>query len=215
MQTEVGDLLNYAVASGSTITTTQVKRDLNTAKDIVFNRLVSLGQDYNARLTKADLVADQSLYGLPSDCRKILRVEVGYETSSDRFKARRMDGNEENDPVYTTYVETSPRYVVRGSNIELKPTPSSNVTDGLQLLYVEDLADMTDNTDTSGLPFEYDYLLTLYAAGKGKYKLGLAEEGNNYMAQFRLGLDDMEQQVIERNLDDSPSIIIRDEYGGL
>jgi hypothetical protein len=35
------------------------------------------------------------------------------------------------------------------------------------------------------------------------------------MALFRSGLDDMEQEVIQRNIDDNDMIIIRDEYGGL
>lgn len=214
-QTEVGDLLNISIGASTVPDLTQVKRDLNTARDIVFNRLLSLGQDYNVRLTKADLVADQELYGLPSDLRKIVRVEVGYDNSTDRYKADRIDTNAENDPVDTSYLESDPKYMVRGDNIELNPAPDSAVTDGLWLWYVEDLTDMSADADTTSLPLDFDYLLPLYAAAKGSYTLGLHQEGNNFMAQFRLGLDDMEQEVIQRNIDDNDMIIIRDEYGGL
>ena len=215
MQVETGDLLNITVSSSTVPDLTQVKRDLNTARDLAFNRLLSLGQDYNVRLTKADLVANQELYGLPSDLRKIVRVEVGYTNSTDRYKVDRMDSNAEGDPVNTTYSQADPKYMIRGDNIELNPAPTSAVTDGLWLWYVEDLTDMSADADTSSLPLDYDHLLPLYAAAKGSYTLGLHQEGNNYMALFRSGLDDMEQEVIQRNIDDNDMIIIRDEYGGL
>ena len=77
LQTEVGDLLNMTIDANSTVNTTQVKRDLNTARDLVLNRLLVLGQNYNVRIAKADLVANQSLYGLPTDFRKFVRVEIG------------------------------------------------------------------------------------------------------------------------------------------
>jgi hypothetical protein len=215
MQTEVGDLLNMTISSSTTVDTTQVKRDLNTARDTVLNRLLSLGQNYNTRLAKTDLVTDQELYGVPTDCRKIVRVEVGYDSSTDRRKASRTDNNAPGDPIYDTSLTSRPRYFLRGENIELRPTPINDVSEGLWLWYIENPADMSGDTDTSGIPFEYDQLLTLYAAAKGSYTLGLHNEGNNYMAQFRLGLDDMEQEIIERNIDDGDRIIIRDEYGGL
>ena len=189
MQTEVGDLLNTTISANTVPDLTQVKRDLNTAKDIAFNRLLSLGQDYNVRLAKADIVADQELYGLPTDLRKIVRLELGYDNSTDRYKADRIDSNAPNDPVDTVYLESDPKYMVRGDNLEINPTPDSAVTDGLWLWYIEDLADMSADTDVSGLPIDYDYLLTLYAAAKGSYTLGLHQEGNNFLSQFRLGLD--------------------------
>lgn len=215
MQTEVGDLLNMTVSANTAPDLTQVKRDLNTARDLAFNRLLSLGQDYNVRLAKADLDTNQELYGLPSDIRKIVRIEVGYTSSTSRYKADRMDTNAENDPVNTTYLESNPKYMVRGDNIELNPAPSSFVTDGLWLWYIEDPTDMSADADTSSLPIDYDHLLPLYAAAKGSYTVGKHKEGNNYMALFRAGLDDMEQEVIQRNIDDGDMIIIRDEYGGL
>ena len=98
---------------------------------------------------------------------------------------------------------------------ELRPTPTTSLTDGLYMIYVENPADMTDGDDTSGLPLDYDNLLTLYASAKGKYTLGLPQEGNNMMAQFNLGLDEMENNIIERNIDSGGTIAMVDNYGGL
>jgi len=214
-QTETGDLLNMTINATSPVTLTQVKRDLNTAKDRVFNRLLSLGQDYSVRLTKADLVASQELYGLPDDFRKLVRIEVGYDNATDRFKADRMDINFETDPVYTSYSTADPKYSMLGEMIRLYPKPTKAVTASLWMYYIENPADMTADADLSTLPFEFDYLLPLYASAKGKYKLGLSGEGNSFMLQFEQGLQELEDNIIERNIDDSNMIVLRDGYGGL
>ena len=83
------------------------------------------------------------------------------------------------------------------------------------MIYVENPADMSGDDDTSGLPLDYDSLLTLYASAKGKYTLGLPQEGNNMMGQFTMGLDEMENNIVERNIDSGGRIAIVDNYGGL
>jgi len=215
MQTEVGDLLNMTVSATSTVTTTQVQRDLNTARDLVLNRLLVLGQSYNVRIAKADLVADQALYSLPTDFRKFVRLEVGYESAADRVKVDQIDLSEIGDPNIDVFTTANPKYTIIGNMFELRPTPTTNVTNGLYMYYIENVADMSGNDDTSSLPLDYDSLLPLYAAAKGSYTLGLHNEGNNFMAQFNLGLQEMENNIIERNVDSNGTIAMVDDYGGL
>lgn len=215
MQTEVGDLLNMTISANSTVTTTQVQRDLNTARDLVLNRLLVLGQNYFLRIAKASTVANQALYSLPLDFRKFARLEVGYENATDRVKVDQIDLTEIGDPGVDTFSTANPKYTIVGNMFELRPTPTTAVTNGLYMIYVENPADMTDNDDTSGLPLDYDNLLTLYASAKGKYTLGLPQEGNNTMAQFNMGLDEMENNIVERNIDSGGVISIVDNYGGL
>lgn len=215
MQTEVGDLLNMTIDANSTVTLTQVKRDLNTARDLVLNRLLTLGQNFYLRIAKASTVADQALYSLPTDFRKFARLEIGYENATDRVKADQIDLNEIGDPSVEVYSQADPKYTIIGNMLELRPTPTSAVTNGLYMVYVENPADMSEDTDTSGLPLDYDHLLTLYASAKGKYTLGLAQEGNNMMGQFTMGLDEMENNIVERNIDSGGTIVMVDNYGGL
>ena len=214
MQTEVGDLLNMTIDANSTVTTTQVQRDLNTARDLVLNRLLVLGQNYFLRIAKADTVANQSLYSLPTDFRKFARLEVGYNNATDRVKANQIDLSEIGDYSSNAYSATNPNYTIVGNMFELRPTPTTAVTNGLYMIYVENPADMSGD-DTSGLPLDYDSLLTLYASAKGKYTLGLPQEGNNMMGQFTMGLDEMENNIVERNIDSGGTIAMVDNYGGL
>lgn len=215
MQTEVGDLLNMTIDANSTVTTTQVKRDLNTARDLVLNRLLVLGQNYFLRIAKADTVANQSLYSLPTDFRKFARLEVGYGNATDRVKADQIDLTEIGDYSSDTFSEVNPKYTIVGNMFELRPTPLTAITNGLYMIYVENPADMSGDSDVSGLPLDYDNLLTLYASAKGKYTLGLPQEGNNMMGQFTMGLDEMENNIVERNIDSGGTISIVDSYGGL
>ena len=215
MQTEVGDLLNMTISANSTVTTTQAKRDLNTARDLVLNRLLVLGQNYFLRIAKADLVANQALYSLPTDFRKFARLEVGYESATDRVKVDQIDLSEIGDPTVDVYSTADPKYTIVGNMFELRPTPTESLTDGLYMIYIENPTDMSGDSDTSGLPLDYDNLLTLYATAKGKYTLGLPREGNNMMAQFNKGLDEMENNIIERNIDSGGTIAMVDNYGGL
>lgn len=215
MQTEVGDLLNMTIDANSTVTSTQVQRDLNTARDLVLNRLLVLGQNYYLRIAKANTVANQALYSLPTDFRKFARLEIGYENATDRVKVDQIDLNELGDPSVEVYSQADPKYTIIGNMFEIRPTPTTAITNGLYMIYVENPADMSGNTDTSGLPLDYDNLLTLYASAKGKYTLGLPQEGNNMMAQFNLGLDEMENNIVERNIDSGGTIAMVDEYGGL
>lgn len=215
LQADTGNLLNMTISATSTVTTTQVKRDLNAARGIVLDRLIALGQNYKIRMAKANLVANQSLYGLPTDFRKFVRVELGYESSSNRIKADQLDIGEIGERTTDSYSLADPKYTILGDMYEIRPTPTASVTDGIYLYYVENPADMSGDEDVTGLPFEYDYLLPLYAAAKGKYKLGLPGEGDGMMAQFNMGLSEMENDVVERNIDTNGRITIVDDYGGL
>ena len=123
MQTEVGDLLNMTIDANSTVTTTQVKRDLNTARDLVLNRLLTLGQNYFLRIAKADTVANQSLYSLPTDFRKFARLEVGYSNATDRVKADQIDLTEIGDYSNDTFSEVNPKYTIIGNMFELRRRP--------------------------------------------------------------------------------------------
>lgn len=215
LQTEVGDLLNMTIDASSTVNLTQVKRDLNTARGIVLDRLLSLGQNYKVRMAKADLVANQSLYGLPTDFRKFVRVELGYESAANRIKADQLNIGEIGERTTDSYSLADPKYTILGDMYEIRPTPTASVTDGIYLYYIEDPADMSGDTDTTGLPFDYDYLLPIYAAANGKYTLGLPLEGDNLMGRFKAELVEMENDIVERNIDTNGRITIVDDYGGL
>ena len=103
----------------------------------MLNRLLTLGQSYFLRIAKADTVAGQSLYSLPQDFRKFVRLEVGYANATDRVKVHQIDLSEIGDPSVEVFSQASPKYTIVGNMFELRPTPTTAVTNGLYIIYVE------------------------------------------------------------------------------
>lgn len=218
MITRVSELINQSLADDTkTVTLTEVKANLNRAYHKIANRIASLGQDFYYREAKADLVADQSLYGLPTDMRKLERIEIDYSESGTRRKATRIDRNAINDPTMT-FSQDRPHYAITGNMFELFPTPTAGTTGatsghyGIHIWYLEAVTDMTNNSDEPSLPDVYQDLPIEYAVAKAKERQGLIEEASEYKGEFYNEISRLEEELIERNEDDGSSVIIRDEY---
>ena len=211
MQKAVGRELNMEITDTSPVTLEQVKADLNAGRQIVFNHLLNLNQKYGVRKTKADLVANQSIYTFPHDFVKLLRLEVGYKSETERHKAEEINYMETQH--YKFASEVSPCYEIIGDMLQIYPTPDESIENGLYMTYIENPEPMEDDNDISNLPFpNYDYLIVLYATAKGKNTLGLMAEGNNFMAQFNNGLVEMATTVIDRNEDGGGHVVNLDRY---
>lgn len=211
-QTRVGELINQAVTDDSkTVTQTEVKAWLNIGYQKCINALVSTNQNYLARWAEADLVASQAFYALPDDFRKMRRVEIGYESSAQRYRVTRMDRNVPADPS-KTFSTANPVYFIVGDMIELNPVPSSNVTDGLRMLYIENPVDLDGDNDVPKLPMGYQYLPIQYAVSKAKQRLGLKGEAESYLAEFSMDIEMMKEEVVDRAEDNNDMVIIRDMY---
>ena len=81
MQSEVGDLLNMTIGTNSTVTSTQVKRDLNTAGELTEHRIQPAMSD----CLKGKRVAERSANdNIEYKCGK---VEAELEENIDGSKA--------------------------------------------------------------------------------------------------------------------------------
>lgn len=213
MQTAVGTLINQDVSTDNgLVTNSEVKVNLNRGYQKVVNRIASLGQDYYVRLAKANLVADQNLYGLPSDYRRMIRVELDYEGDGNRYKASRTDTNAYGHPVDVSISEASPQYSIRGKNIDINPTPSTAVTDGMWMYYVETVNDLSSDDDEPNLPPEFSDLPIEYAVAKAKARQGLIEEAQLSLGEFYRELDEMTNALVNSNSDDPEQVVVRDFY---
>lgn len=94
--------------------------------------------------TNLNVVANQEAYELPDDCLRIKRVEVNYDGSTSGWrKARFQDvGQVENfalsaSNVNNFYSTANPYYDVFGDYLYLRPIPTTNVSGGLFLWYIQ------------------------------------------------------------------------------
>ena len=206
MVSSVGELINQAVTDDTkTVTKTEVRRNINIGYGLVKNAVISTNQSYYLRLTKADLVADQSRYSLPDDLIRIARLEIGYSSSTTRERAQRLDRNFPDDPDLVQS-EASPEYYVTGNMIELNPEPDSALTDGLWLWYIENPGDMTSGSETPDIPLGWHFLPILYATSKAKRKLGLNTEAESNLVEFEAKIEDMQDQLLR--LEDSQDLVL-------
>jgi len=209
MITAVSELINQSLADDTkTVTLTSVKRNLNRGYKKVVNRVVALNQDYYLRLAKANLVADQSTYALPSDFKRLRRLDLTYDGST-RVKGIRIDRQTIFDPM-TTVSESSPLYSLISDGIEIYPTPSSAVSNGLWLWYIENVSDMSNDTDEANVPLGYEDVCIDYAVGMAKMTQGETDEGQLYLGNFAVELMDMTQEQVSRTDDNNDFIIVRD-----
>lgn len=210
-RTAVGELIDQSVVDDSRkITKTMVDRFLNIGYKRAVNAVVSAYEDFYLRESTADLVVDQKSYSLPSDARKLVRLDVGYSASTTRYQGVRLD-RAHVDP-NAVFSESAPAYYLIGDAIELNPTPSSAVTDGLRLYYVEKQAPLNNNTDEIKLPIGYEDLPITYAVAKAKQTLELDGEAQAYLQEFGIEMSKMKSELINRTKDNNDSVVITDPY---
>lgn len=211
MITNVGYLINQDL-SGDTklVTRTEVKANLNRAYHKVYNKVTSLGQGYGLRETYTDLVSAQSRYGFPDDFMKFDRLEIGYTTEDTRVLAQVINRDAINDPQQSISSAT-PVVALLGNMYQIFPTPTTTVSNGLHLWYMENVVDLVDDTDEPVLPNGYEDLLIEYAAGQAKRRQGLMDEAREMIQDFMLALETMTDEVVDR-VDEGGSVVIRDVY---
>lgn len=127
---------------------TKFKRDINTGGTLF---MASLGRDYNEKRRTTDSVAAQQFYQYPEDAVRV--HEVIYH-STTTFNPPLIQVADENTWAYMnqTAIQGMPtHYFVRGfDEIGLYPTPSSSVTDGIEIRFEPKHVLLTDADYTTG-----------------------------------------------------------------
>lgn len=212
MVTRVSELINQPLTDDNkTVTQTEVKANLNIGYQKLVNRVRTLNQDYYVREARTDLVADQETYSLPDDFSKLRKLMIGYNSANQLYSAIRIDRAAlmDNDQTFTT---ARPAYTFISNAIEIFPTPTQAVTNGMFLWYVEEVADLTLDADEPDVPIGYESLPVLYAAAKAKTRLGLLDEARLELEEFREELFNMTVEQTMRADDQHDFVIIKDMY---
>lgn len=213
MQTRVGELINQDVSDDTkTVTNTEVKANLNLGYNKAVNAVVDVNEGYYIREGKADVVANQQSYSLPSDAKKLERLDISYDSdnASTYYKATKLDIHSWPEPSSSQYGTVDCVYAIINNGFLLNPTPSANVTDGLRLYYIEDVEDMSLTGDYPNLPRGFHHLPIMYAVAKAHTKLGNTSESNMAMAEFETDLQRMKDQLIARTGSDVDFVEITD-----
>lgn len=129
-------------------TTTKFKRDINTGGAMFLARL---GRPYNRTSKFSNMVAAQQYYQYPEDALRISKIKVN---SGTRWYNLQEVGDENtwiniNLNQQTSQIPT--HYFVKGfDEVGIYPTPSSAVTDGIELIYEPKHVLLTQDDYTAG-----------------------------------------------------------------
>lgn len=124
--------------------------------------------EYNAEFSTTNLVADQAEYVIPTTLLRLKRVEIKYPDASEYVTAAPADDWNISDPLgeeeVTGASEGAPVYRVGDNSLFLYPVPDANVTSGLRIEYVDDVADLSASGDLPNLPAVLHRILSCGAA---------------------------------------------------
>ncbi len=149
---------------------------LNVAYYTLASIVAELDEDYyeeqNARF---NLVANSSLYSLPTDLMKFKQVRLAYtapSSNSDYRVARQYNPssvhNVSSDEESAS--TSAPIYDITNNFIRIKPTPSVAVTNGGKMWYIARPSALTLTADTPVLPTQYHDLIAVYGGMQMAFK---------------------------------------------
>lgn len=184
--------------------TSNLDEQLNVAYYQLASVISQLQADYyEEQNVKFNLVANSSLYSLPTDLMQLKQVRIAYtspSTNSDYRVARQYDpstvhsvsADEESIPT------SFPAYDVTNNYVRIKPTPTASVTNGGKLWYIARPSALTATGDTPILPLQYHDFIGIYGAKEMSFKYQkwqkydrLQKQWDTFIAPLMLRIQDL------------------------
>lgn len=168
--------------------------------------LASLGEDYfEEQNVKFDLVGGSALVSQPDDTMFIKGVRLAYSTPSsdaDYRPARAYDPSSvHNVGADEENISTNnPIYDITNNYIRLKPTPTSDVTDGGKLWYIARPSALTLTADAPVLPLYLHDKLSDYGAKIMTFKYEKWRKHDRLEKSWQDTIDEFETLLADRDL---------------
>lgn len=194
------------ISNTTTLSNTEIDIQLNEAYSKLVRAVVDVDQDYfEEQKASFNLVANSSLYSLPSDYIKIKQVRLAYSTPSsqgdyyiatsyDPSQGSNVSIDEVNVPVSNPQVDITNNYC------RIYPKPSSSVTAGGQYYYIARPSALTLTGDTMIIPADYHDLAPEYAAAKIMEKFENFSRSDRCMNNFEKGIENMKREISGREM---------------
>lgn len=163
------------------------------------------------KLASTNLVAGTSEYQFPSlDILEVQAIHVDGTKMQFYSFQEAEDYIIENDPQRSATGSPSLWYEWAGV-FYLYPTPSSDITDGIKIYYVDAPSKVSSLTDELSVPDSFFNRVVEYCLGQA-YEMDENTSDSQYkMAQFAQGLDTMANQEVMTHADSYPRITVLPE----
>lgn len=181
-------------------------------------RELNQGEYVNGQISTTNLVNGQQEYPLPVDDTagsgavpygggyvQMLRVESALDGSNWKV-LQKVDMMSQSLPAngnapYDIYTVQNPAYALYDSSLWLYPTPTSNVTNGLKLYFVERPTELDATSDIPDLSKDFLPILSLFVRSDVLTILGRTQEAAEVKAEAYTLLERAKQLVDAKFLD--------------
>ena len=188
------------------LTNAEVLIQLNEGYSKLISAIVESNQDYfEEQKALFNLVANSSLYSLPTDCIKVKQVRIAYSTptsESDYVIANSYD------PVDTFDVQidesqvpvSNPQVDITNNYCRVFPRPTSSVAGGGQYYYIARPSALTLTGDVMIVPADYQELASTYAASKISERFNDYSRADRLTVEFTAGIEKMKGELAGREM---------------
>jgi hypothetical protein len=184
---------------------------VNDAYMQLVGKITEANPDYFTKSATTSTVTNQQEYALPSDCEKVLMVNIQIDGTWKRVLPM------PNINYVPTHADTtssqgfswaSPSYYILGDNIGFEPIPDETTSSNIKLWYVYTPTELSADSDVPALPAKYHHILKY-----GAYANYLDQDDEHAAAErMRLRFDDLCDKAAEalsiRQVDEPKSIQI-------
>lgn len=189
--------------STSDYSAAKLSADLNEGYFYLCRKLADVNPSFfEEQNVKFNLVANSSLYSLPSDFLRHTQTRLAYSTPTspssykiatnyDMAKSLNPQLDEESVPTSNPIVDITNNYQ------RIKPTPSANVANGGILFYVARPSGMALSADVPLIPLDYHPLIAVYGAREMAARFG-SPEYSRLDRDLKIGVQEMQASCSDR-----------------
>lgn len=208
--------LKALIGPGNIATDTQLYTWINESYQYMVDQINQTQPNYFTISALTDLVANQWEYAMPTDCERVIMANANFTGSWRRLTALQeinqipvyQNINTSSGPI--VFTELNPVYYEVGGNVGILPMPTANVTGGLKLWYVQQVADLTAN-DTPLFGARYHALIKLGAYANYLDLDDQHQAAEQKLQRFEQRVQSMCESIAERQQDDPKQIEIAEQ----
>lgn len=200
--------LKVLIGNGIEVSDGNLYTWINDGYSQLVDEVISYNPDYFTKTGTINLVAGTREYALPTDCEKIVMVEVYNDGTWLRYSPLQNIGYLNAPTQQDTYSTTEPKYYLIGSSIGLDPTPTESVTNGIKIYYTYTPTELTSDSSVPAIPARYHHLIKYWA-----YALYLDRDDEHVSAErmrqrFDAQLSKMRDNMFGTQIDETKSVEI-------
>jgi hypothetical protein len=187
-------------------TDAQLNTYINLANDRVNSIISATREDYFTISATFSTVAGTKSYSFPTDCRFIRRMEIfdasneGYIIKLDELRWPRIEAN--GDWLFPNAPAQPKRYVTRGNQFDLYPTPDGAYT--IRIYYDARPVTLDSDVDIPTSPSDFHDMIVYWAAMLAKKQN--EEDDAGYSELFNARKVELIQTLINRGGEDATTV---------